>query len=308
MPLDPQSKAILDLMAQMNVPDFSTLSPEEARKLFNQMPRPQPPTPVAGVEDRAVPGPGGEIPVRIYTPDSAMPRAGLVYFHGGGWVIGDLESHDEVCRRLAAGSGATVVATHYRLAPETRFPGAAEDCYAAARWVSENAAGLGIDPGRLAIGGDSAGGNLTAVVAQMARDRGDPSLRFQLLIYPVTDCDFETQSYVENADGYFLTRRAMRWFWDHYVPDPAERVHAYASPLRAKSLSGLPPALVITAEYDPLRDEGEAYAKALEKAGVAVQCSRYAGMLHGFVAFAGLVDQAQRAVDEAAGAMRRALA
>jgi acetyl esterase len=308
VPLDPQSKTILDLMAQMNVPDFSTLSPEEARKLFGQMPRPQPPTPVAGVEDRAVPGPGGEIPVRIYTPDSATPRAGLVYFHGGGWVIGDLESHDEVCRRLAARSGATVVATHYRLAPETRFPGAAEDCYAAARWVSENAGGLGIDPGRLAIGGDSAGGNLTAVVTQMARDRGGPSLRFQLLIYPVTDCDYETPSYIENADGYFLTRRAMRWFWDHYVPDPAERVHAYASPLRAESHSELPPALVITAEYDPLRDEGEAYAKALEKAGVAVQCSRYAGMLHGFVAFTGLVDQAQRAVDEAAEAMRRALA
>jgi acetyl esterase len=308
VPLDPQSRTILDLMAQMNIPDFSTLSPEDARKLFDQMPRPQPPTPVTGVEDRAVPGPGGEIPVRIYTFDAATPGAGLVYFHGGGWVIGDLESHDETCRLLAARSGAVVVATQYRLAPETRFPGAAEDCYATARWVSENAASLGIDPGRLAIGGDSAGGNLTAVVAQMARDRGGPSLRFQLLIYPVTDCDFETASYSENADGYFLTRRSMQWFWDHYVPDPADRVHAYASPLRAKSLSELPPALVITAEYDPLRDEGEAYAKALEEAGVTVKCSRYDGMLHGFFGFTRLVDQAERAVDEAAEALQRELA
>ena len=309
MPLDPQSQGILDMMSAMNIPDFSTLTPEEARQLFDQMPRPQAPTPVANVEDRTLPGPAGEIPVRLYTPEGSAPSGAgaLVFFHGGGWVIGNLDSHDETCRQLCAKAGISVIATDYRLAPETRFPGAVEDCYATAKWVADNASSLGLDPARIAIGGDSAGGNLAAVTALMARDRGAPDLRFQLLIYPVADHDFDTPSYVENADGYFLTKNAMRWFWDHYAPDRKDRDDSYASPLRAKDLSGLPPALVITAEYDPLRDEGEAYGAALEKAGCKVAMTRYDGMLHGFLGFTAMVDKARQAVEQSVAALKAAL-
>jgi acetyl esterase len=201
-----------------------------------------------------------------------------------------------------------VASVDYRLAPDTRFPGAVEDCFAATRWVVENAAALGADPRRVAVAGDSAGGNLAAVVAQIARDRGTPPLRFQLLVYPVADADFERASYRANADGYFLTRAAMQWFWDQYVPDAAERAHPYASPLRARSLAGLPPALVISAEFDPLRDEGEAYAEALRRAGVPVQCSRYDGQIHGFFGMGYAIERARDAVDEAANALRKALA
>jgi acetyl esterase len=201
-----------------------------------------------------------------------------------------------------------VVSVDYRLAPEHRFPAGPEDCYAATRWVAEHAAELGIDPGRLAVGGDSAGGCLTAVVAQMARDRRGPALRYQLLVYPVTNCDFGTDSYRDNAEGYFLTRSMMEWFWRQYLADPAHAEEPYASPLRAEDLDGLPPGLCITAEFDPLRDEGEAYAERARSAGVELATSRYDGMFHGFFAMDAMLDGAKRAVAEACAALRAGLA
>jgi acetyl esterase len=229
----------------------------------------------------------------------------LVYLHGGGWVIGTLDSYDATCRELAQGAGCVVVSVDYRLAPEHRYPAAPEDCYAAVQWVAANAASLGADAKRLAVGGDSAGGNLSAVVSQMARDRGGPAIRFQLLIYPVTDADFTRRSYVDNAEGYLLTTASMRWFWDHYVPEQAKRAEPYASPLRAADLSGLPPAWVCTAEFDPLRDEGEAYAKRLQQAGVSTTLTRFDGLIHGFVSMGLVAPKAQAGVDEAIAALAK---
>ena len=264
------------------------------------------PTPVAAVRDDASPGPAGDVPIRTYRDSDAGPGC-LVYFHGGGWVIGGIDSHDETCRLLAKHAGVGVVSVDYRLAPETRFPGAAEDCYAALEAVAANAASYGADASKICVGGDSAGGNLAAAVSLMARDRRGPAIRFQLLIYPVTDANFERPSYVDNAEGYFLTSRAMQWFWDHYVPDVAHRTAAYAAPLLADDLSGLPPALVQTAEYDPLRDEGEAYAAALEAAGNDVLCTRYDGLIHGFFGMQDAVAPAKDAWAEASDALRRAV-
>lgn len=306
MPLDSDTQAVLKLLKDLGAPDFADLSPEEARNL-SLAPPPEKPTPVAEVADELIPRPNEPLAVRIYTPESRALAGALVYFHGGGWVFGDLDSHDETCRRLCREAGLKVISVHYRRAPETTFPGAAEDCYAATAWVAENAARLGIDPGRIAVGGDSAGGNLAAVTALMARDRGGPPLRLQLLIYPVIDADFETASYRDNADGYLLSRRAMQYFWDQYVPDLQERNEPYASPLRASDLSRLPPALIQTAEYDPLRDEGEAYATALAEAGVAVQQTRYDGLIHGFFAMQDAIAAARPAMTEAVAALRRHL-
>ena len=267
-----------------------------------------PPETVAHVEDRTIPGPAGQIPVRIYTPTGRPPFPLLVYFHGGGWVIGNLETHDGVCRALTNAAACIVVSVDYRLAPEHPFPAAPEDSYAATQWVAANAAAIGGDPTRIAVGGDSAGGNLTAVVALVARDRGAPPLCFQLLVYPVTDAACDTASYRDNADGYFLTRDMMGWFWNHYAAQRSARENPYASPLRAASLKGLPPALVITAEFDPLRDEGEAYAARLRDAGVAAQLTRYDGMIHGFFGMGSMLDQAKTAIAQAAAALRSAFA
>ena len=307
MPLDPNLQQLLEQMSAAGGPKLHEVSPEEARAFFDNMQLPAPEVPLASVEDLRIPGPEGEIPVRIYKP-APGPLPALVYFHGGGWVIGSLETHDATCRQLADKAGCAVVSVEYRLAPEHRYPAAAEDCYAAIGWVVEQGASLGIDSTRLAVGGDSAGGNLTAVVAQMARDRQGPELAFQLLIYPVTDADFERPSYADNAEGYLLETAAMKWFWDHYVPDPARRREAYCAPLRAEDLAGLPPALVITAEFDPLRDEGEAYAERLKAAGVDTALTRYEGMIHGFFAMSVLVEGAREAVDQAASKLREALA
>jgi acetyl esterase len=309
MALDPALKLVLDQLDSGDAPKLQDSSPEQARALYADMQMPAPDLELASVEDGRIPGTAGEIPVRIYRPvsdpvDTLLPA--LVYLHGGGWVIGSVETHDSSCRELAHGTGCIVVSVDYRLAPEARFPAAADDCFEATQWVASNAADLGIDPERVAIGGDSAGGNLAAVVSLMARDRGGPELRFQLLIYPVTDADFETGSYVENAEGYLLERDAMRWFWDHYVPDAAARTQPYAAPLRASDLSGLPPALVITAEFDPLRDEGEAYANRLKSAGVATTLTRYDGMIHGFFPMTPLVEGARAAVAESCAALRSA--
>jgi acetyl esterase len=220
-------------------------------------------------------------------------------------VIGSIETHDGLCRQLANAAGCIVVSVDYRLAPEHPYPAAAEDAYAATRWVVDNARSFGGDPSRVAVGGDSAGGNLTAVVSLMARDRGGPPLVQQLLIYPVTDAPTDKGSYRSNAEGYFLTADMMQWFWRHYTGE-AGSAEPYACPLRAKSLAGLPPALVVTAEFDPLRDEGEVYAARLREAGVPVHLSRYDGMIHGFFAMSAFLDRARAAVAEAAEALRGA--
>ena len=308
MPLDPGLKVVLDQLNANPGPQLHELPVAQARAFFDQMQLPRPEVKIAAVEDRRIPGPAGEIPVRIYRPEGKAPFPALVYFHGGGWVIGSLETHDGSCRDLANRAGCVVVSVDYRLAPEHRYPAAAEDCFAATKWVAANAGALGVDPKRIGIGGDSAGGNLTAVVAQLARDRRGPGLRHQLLIYPVTDADFSRPSYRENAEGYLLSTKAMEWFWDHYVPDRAQRAEPYASPLRAKDLAGLPPAFVLTAEFDPLRDEGEAYAKRLQQAGVPTRLQRYDGAIHGFFAMGLLSEVARRAVDDAVAALRAALA
>lgn len=305
MALDPQAKVIIDGMAQLGMKPFSELTVEECRQQ-TEATIGGPGEPVTDVQNRTIPGPAGEIPVRIYRPEGEGPFPVLVFFHGGGWVICSLDTHDGTCRQLANRAGCVVVSVDYRLAPEHTFPAAPDDCYAATVWAVEHAAELGGDPARVAIGGDSAGGNLTAVVAQMARDRGAPPLVFQLLVYPVTDRDFETPSMQENAEGYLLGREDMRWFWGHYLADDADARNPYAAPLQADDLAGLPPALVITAEYDPLRDEGEAYGKRLQEAGVPTTVSRYDGMFHGFFGMTEMLDRAKDAVDEATVALRQA--
>jgi acetyl esterase len=261
---------------------------------------------VARVENRAIPGPGPDVLVRIYTPEGRGRFPVLVWFHGGGWVVGDLETADGTARRLTAQAGCVVVSVDYRLAPEARFPAAAEDCYAVTQWVAANAAGIDADPGRIAVGGDSSGGNLAAVVSLMARDRGVSPPVFQLLVYPVIARDFDTGSYRQNGEGYGITSDSMKWYWDLYLTDDADASNPYAAPLLAKDLSGLPPALVITAEFDPLRDEGEAYAQRLREAGVTVTYSRYDGMIHGFFGMPAFIDRGRIAVGEASAALKAA--
>lgn len=306
MPLDPLVRSLLDLAAAQSPAPLTSMTPAQAREMFEKLRLPLPGDPVARVEDRRIPGPAGEIQIRLYQPENA--RGVLVYFHGGGWVIGSLDSHDAPLRSLANAAGCSVVSVDYRLAPEHRHPAAAEDCYAATCWVADNARSLGADPDALAIGGDSAGGNLAAVTALLARERRGPRIRYQLLVYPVTDHDFERASYRENAEGYFLGREDMRWFWNHYVPSQTDRNLFTASPLRARDLSGLPPAHVVSAEFDPLRDEGEAYAARLREAGVPVSLTRYDGMIHGFFSMAAIIPRGRDAILEAAAKLRAALA
>ena len=251
---------------------------------------------------------GGEITVRAYSPHGPGPHPARGYYHGGGWVIGDLYTHDGLCRSITNAARCAVLSVDYRLAPESKYPVAVEDSYAALLWIVSNAERLGIDRRRMAVGGDSAGGNLATVMALMARDRTGPRLALQVLIYPVTDHDLDTRSYRENATGYILTREGMRWFWNHYLASEAQGREPYASPLRAASLAGLPPALVITAEYDPLCDEGEAYAARLRDAGVPVTLTRYPGMFHGFVRLTNVLDKARTALDEIASSVQKAFA
>jgi acetyl esterase len=308
MALDPQAKALLDQFGAIGQ-SISSMSVADARRSMEVLSsiRGELP-PIGAVADRRIPGPAGEIPVRVYTPTGSAPFPLLVFFHGGGWVLGGIETHDGICRELANGAGCVVMSVDYRLAPEHKFPAAADDCYAATQWAAAHATDLGADAKRVAIGGDSAGGNLTAVVAQMARDKGGPPLVFQLLIYPVTVAAFDTPSYRDNAEGYLLTAGDMRWFWDHYLKNAADGENPYASPLRAKSLKGMPPAMVITAEFDPLRDEGEQYAHRLEEAGVPTRLSRYDGMIHGFFGMTQMIDKAKDAVKEASANLRLAFA
>ncbi len=308
MPLDPQARAVLDQIPLLSDEVMLALAPPVLRQAMAAMPGSMGPAEtVARVENRTLPGPAGEIPVRIYAPSGARGLPALVYFHGGGFVIGSLDTHDGTCRSLANAIGCAVVSVDYRLAPEHKFPAGPEDCYAATRWVAEKGAEIGVDGSRVAVGGDSAGGNLAAVVALMARDRRGPALRHQLLIYPVANHDFATASYEENKQGYLLSREMMRWFWNHYLERAEEGANPYASPLRAANLAGLPPAHVITAEFDPLRDEGEALAARLQRDGVATTHVRYDGMIHGFFSMTEAIDAAKRAVAEAAAAVRASL-
>jgi len=279
-----------------------TLSPESARaqRRDRHVP-PERADDVARVRDRGIEGPGGHVPVRIYEPDGPGPHPGLVYFHGGGWVIGSVDSHDPLCRALTNATGAVVVSVDYRLAPEHTFPAAAEDAYAATEWVVARATELGVDPGRLAVAGDSAGGNLAAVVSLMARDRDGPEIAYQLPIYPVTDHTLAYDSYPENAE-WGPTSQAMGWFWDHYLARDVDAYNPYAAPLWARSLSDLPPATVVTAGFDCLRDEGAAYAERLEAEGVEATRRHYEGMTHGFMSILGDPDlsRAREAVDDVA--------
>ena len=307
MPVDPQVQAYLDQMASLNMPALSSMTPEVVRQqiaeslaIFGEGEA------VAHVENRTIPGPAGEIPVRIYTPEGSGPFPVLVFFHGGGWVVCTLDTHDGQCRSLTNGAGCVIVSVDYRLAPEYKFPAAPEDCYAATKWVAEHAAEIGGDASRLAIGGDSAGGNLTAVVAQMARDKGGPRLVFQLMIYPATDFTAQNASKQENREGYDLSVDDMTWFTNHYLNSKEDELNPLASPMLTKDLSDLPPALIITAQYDPLRDEGEDYGRRLQEAGVPATISRYDGMIHGFFGMSAMFDKARVAVSEASQALRAA--
>ncbi len=281
MPPTPETQGLLAMLEEAGGPDISEQTPAEARAAIANFAAMQAGAPEpARVADRTVPGPAGDIPVRVYASEGDNLPV-VMYFHGGGWVLGDIDSHDGTCKQLLAELGeAVVVSVHYRLAPEDKYPAAAEDCYAATRWVAENASEIGGDGSRMAVCGDSAGGNLSAVVSQMARDRGGPAIAAQVLHVPVTDHNYSYPSYTENAEGMLLTRASMVWFWDHYLNSDADGQEAYASPLKAADLSSLPPALVQTAEYDPLRDEGEAYGAALEAAGTEVSVHRYDGVVH----------------------------
>jgi acetyl esterase len=306
LPLHPQARAFLEALNAAGPLDVWTLEPDALRAAFGPLLAQRALEPMASVVDRAIPGPAGEIPIRVYTPEEHRSLPVLVYYHGGGFVICDLDTHDSICRARARAARCAVVSVGYRLAPEHRFPAGPEDCYAATCWVAEQPSSAGFDASRLAVAGDSAGGNLAAVVSLMARDRGGPRIAHQLLIYPVTNCAFDTASYRENAEGYLLTREMMRWFWHHYLEREDDAANPMASPLRAEKLAGLPPATVITAELDPLRDEGEAYAARLREAGVAVEATRYDGVFHGFFGMTDVLEPALEAVSQAGNALRRA--
>jgi acetyl esterase len=312
VPIDPAAAAVIEILEQVFPRVDEVDDATEARRIMKAMPELPDVEEVGGVEDRTIPGPVVDIPVRIYRPLEGIAAAapGVVYFHGGGWVICDLDSHDGACRRIANAVGAVVVSVDYRLAPEHKFPAAADDAYAATVWAAANAGDLGIDPSRLAIAGDSAGGNLTAVVALMARDRSGPPLAFQALIYPVIDSAATRDTYpskTDNAKGFFLTTSQMNWYRDQYVGSDADGDEPYCSPHLASSLADLPAACVITAEMDPLRDEGEHYAALLEAAGVPVTVYRAPGMFHGFFGMDAMLDGAKDAQTFAFTAMRDAL-
>jgi acetyl esterase len=305
--LYPEVRALLEANEAEGAPPMETLSPAAARQSAIDALKATagPAEDIGRVEDLTIPHPARPIPIRIYTPAADGPFACLVYFHGGGWVVCDLDTHDAVCRAIARRAGAVVVAVDYRLAPEYKFPAAIDDCYAATEWVAANAVRLRIDPRRIAVGGDSAGGTLSTVMCLKARGEGGPALALQVLVYPVMNlASFETESYREFAEGYYLTRAEMEWFRGHYLAGIEDAQNPYASPLLAPDLRGLPPALVITAECDTLRDEGEAYAMRLAAAGVDVTCTRYAGMIHPFFSLFGALRQGRRAIEQVAAAVR----
>ncbi|MEI9989419.1 MAG: alpha/beta hydrolase [Rhizomicrobium sp.] len=312
MSLDVHVRNILDQMAALKLPKLHEIGPQAARAAMRASVFRGGETPIGRVENRTIPGPAGEIALRVYTPlgESADVLPGLMFYHGGGFVIGDLDSHDDLSRCLANGSGCRVVSVDYRLAPEHPFPAAVDDSFAATRYVAAHASEFGIDATRLAVSGDSAGGNLAAVVCQLAKIAGGPRIAFQLLIYPVTQlgADAETRSMRENAKGYFLEKDSMDWFTRLYAPDAAHRSDPRLSPLLCTDLSGLPPAYVVTAGFDPLRDEGRDYADKLDAAGVAVTYVNYPGMVHGFFSMRSLIPKAREAVAAAAASVKEGVA
>lgn len=312
MALDPQVVELLARAARSPLPAYHQVPPAVARRLYRDTRAaltPDPP-PVESARLVLAPGPAGPVPLRAYRPRGAGPEAvlpALVYFHGGGWVIGDLDTHDVVCRTLANGARCAVFSVEYRKAPEAPFPAAVEDAIAATAWIAASAPALGVDGARIAVGGDSAGGNLAAVVALAARETGAPALAFQLLIYPAVDQRMGHASIEKNGEGYLLTRQNMLYFRGHYLPNEADRLDWRASPLLAPSLAGLPPAFVLTAGYDPLVDEGRAYAERLAREGVAAEQRCYEGMVHGFITMGRVLDAANAALAECAAALARAL-
>lgn len=312
MALHPEIQDFLSKAAALNLPAVHTLSPGQARDQMERLAaaRNNDPTPVASTEALTIPGPNGDIPARIYRAnDSRQLQPLLVYFHGGGHVIGSLDTHDGVARNLCAGAECAVVSVDYRMGPEHKFPAAFDDCTAATRWLAANAAQLGFDARRIAVGGDSAGGNLAAVVALALRDTKEPELCFQLLVYPVTDYRCASASYEAYATGYgVLEAQTMRWFQGHYLDELIDQSDWRASPLLAETKAGLPPALVITAECDVLHDEGVAYAKALADEGTEVSHVDYAGMIHGFFGLAPMISGAVQAQTSATQALRKAFA
>lgn len=308
MALDAQTAALLAQLQEAAVPTLGTASVTETREMAMGFIALQGEAePVARVVHRFIPGPGADLPVRVYYPEGDGPFPAYVLYHGSGWTIANLDVADVPARAFVNRSGCAVVAVNYRKAPEHPFPAPLEDCYAALCWTVANAEDLGLDPGRIGVTGDSAGGNLAAAVCLKARDDHGPSIAHQLLVYPVTDHSFDTPSYQENAEGYLLERQSMEWFWGHYLADPADGDHPYASPLRAPDLAGLPPAFVVTAGFDPLRDEGERYADRLREAGVTVRARRYETMIHGFLWFGGVVDGARELYGEMAREARLTL-
>lgn len=307
MPLDKQIAGVLQQFRDIPEPDFSQVDAARYRQFSDNLLPAIPGDRMSEVRDLRVAGADGELDARLYRPSDEPDLPLLVFFHGGGFVMGNLDTHDNLCRSLARQTGAVVVSVAYRLAPEHPFPAAPLDCYAATCWLVEQAAGLGIDGSRLALAGDSAGGNLALAVSQLAAQRQGPKVRHQCLFYPVTDAACDSPSFDDFADGYLLSAGMMRWFWQQYLQEGGQADDPLASPLRADSLDGLPPTTLITAEYDPLRDEGEAFAEALREAGVSVRVQRCEGMIHGFVSMAPFVERAAQVLSEAAMELRGAL-
>jgi acetyl esterase/lipase len=318
VPLDPSAKRLLDMLAAAGgMPDIAAMTPQQMREGFRRLARSVDlkGVPIGATTDGELPGPGGTLPYRLYTPQrpAARPLPALVFFHGGGCVFGDIDTHDGLCRMLSAESGCAVISVGYRRAPEHRFPAAVEDAYAATQWVADHAAELGLDAGRIAVGGDSAGAGLAVVVCQMAATqrgaatRRGPRIALQLLFCPVLDMRAETPSRRAFAEGYFLNQATIDWMLGHYCAADVDRDDPRLSPLRALQFSGLPPAQIHTAEFDPMRDEGEAYGQALRRAGVPARYTCHAGMIHYFYAMAGAIPAARIALKAAAAAMRDAL-
>ncbi len=312
MPLDPQAEFVLGLVRKANLPELWQLTPDQAREQYMlRVGKLATKEAIFRVHDRRIPGPGQDLTLRIYEPREAKPGEKLpvlLWFHGGGFVIGNLDTHDHACRALATQADCLVVAVDYRLAPEARFPAAVDDCMAALRWLALHAVEIGGDPGRIAVGGDSAGGNLATVCAILARNDGYPRLAFQLLVYPCTAPEPETPSHRKFAEGHLLTRNTITWFYKQYLRSPKESNDFRFAPLVTEDLSGLPPALVLVAGYDPLRDEGVDYARRLIEAGNRITLVNYEGMIHGFLLMGGGVDAARRALRESADALRQAFA
>lgn len=310
--LHPQARALLDLIEQKGVPPTHTLAPKDARAFYRDRRSFTQPAPAAVREvlDLMMPGPGGDIALRLYRPLGSAAGARLpllVYYHGGGWTIGDLETHDTLCRELANGAGCAVVAVDYRMGPEHRFPAAVDDSIAALAWVQANAQSLGVDASRIAVGGDSAGGNLAAVVSIAARDAGGPAIAFQLLIYPATDMRCTAPSHQTNGQGYLLTRDTIAYFRGNYIRDDRDDLDWRASPLLHENLKGLPPAFVLTAGFDPLRDEGMQYADKLTAAGNRCTLVCFERQIHGFILMGKVLDEANTAVQLCAAQVRQAL-